>query len=89
MLQTTIHILLKVKFLPPLYVQMYYLDPNEIIEEYLAHPLNYGISRNIMHLLEKTLRDTSNYADGYTKMCKVEDRANQLAASPKQQPLNV
>ena len=33
---------------PPSYGQMYFLDPNEAVEERLARPLNYGISHNLM-----------------------------------------
>ena len=74
---------------PPSYGQMYFLDPNEAVEERLAHPLNYGISHNLMNLLEEILRDSNDYAKGYEKMREVEDNSNQLAASLGQQPQNV
>ena len=34
----------------PSYGQMYFLDPNEAVEERLAHTLSYWISRHIMIL---------------------------------------
>jgi len=55
---------------------MYFLDLNEAVEERLAHPLNYGISRNLMNILEEILRDTHDYAKGYEKMREVEDDVN-------------
>ena len=34
---------------------MYVLGPDEAVEERLAHPLNFGISRNRMDLLERNI----------------------------------
>jgi len=41
---------------------MYFLDPDKAVEESLTHPLNYRISRNLIDLLEKILRETNKYA---------------------------
>ena len=66
---------------PPLYGQMYFLNPNEAVEERLTHSLNHGISRDLMNILEEILRDTNDYAKGYGKVCEVDEDTNQLAAS--------
>ena len=47
---------------------MYFSDADKAAEERLADPLNYGIPRNLMDLLEELLQDTSNYAKGYMNM---------------------
>ena len=57
---------------------MYFLDPNEAVEERLAHPLIYGISHNLMNLLEEILRDSNDYAKCYEKIREVEDDAFNL-----------
>ena len=41
---------------------MNFLDPSEAVEESLEHPLNYGISRNLMNIFEDILTDTYDYA---------------------------
>ena len=46
---------------PPSYGQMYFLDPNEAVEERLKHPLNYEISHSLMHLLEELLKESKDY----------------------------
>ena len=74
---------------PLSYNQMYFLDPNEAIKERLTHPLNSGTSRNLMNLLEITLKYTNDYVKGYKNMREVEDDANQLAALLGQEPPNV
>jgi len=55
------------------------ITPNKAVEESLAHPLNYGISCNLMDLSEEILRDTNNDAKGYMKIRKVEDDVNRPA----------
>ena len=42
-------------FVPPLYGQMCFLNPDESVEERLAHPINYWNSGNLMDLLEEIL----------------------------------
>ena len=67
--------------------QIYFLVVDEAVEERLAHPLNYGISRNLMNFLEETLRHT--YPKDYKKIRELNNDTNQLDASLGQQCTNV
>jgi len=46
----------------PSYGQMYFLDPDEAVDKLLAHPLNWGIPRNLMDLLDEIMSDTNTSA---------------------------
>lgn len=65
----------------PQYGQLYFLDPDEAVNERVNHPLNSGITTSMMKLLEFIVRAQNRYAQGYIMMREVEDEMNRLTSA--------
>ncbi|CAG5035773.1 unnamed protein product [Parnassius apollo] len=65
----------------PLYGQLYFLDPDEAVNERVNHPLNSGITTSMMKLLEFIIRAHNRYVQGYIMMREVEDEMNRLTSA--------
>ncbi|GBP31298.1 hypothetical protein EVAR_31423_1 [Eumeta japonica] len=65
----------------PLYGQLYFLDPDDAVNERVNHPLNSGISSSLMELLEYIIRARNGYVQGYRMMRDVEEDINRLSSA--------
>ena len=66
---------------PPTYGQTYFFNPKEAANQRLKHPANKGLSKELMELLDKTIRDENPYAKAYEMMKDVEEKeANEARA---------
>ncbi|GBP60013.1 hypothetical protein EVAR_41295_1 [Eumeta japonica] len=63
----------------PLHGQLYFLDPDDAVNERVNHPLNSGISSSLMELLEYIIRARNGYVQGYRMMRDVEEDINRLS----------
>ena len=74
------------EFERPQYGQMYFLDNEDAVNERLLNPINHGISRDLLDLLEHILRSVNPFINGYMMMREVEKEANARAIAQGEQP---
>ena len=65
---------------------MYFLDNEDAVSERMNNPINHGISKDLLDLLEHILRSVNPFVNGYMIMREIEEEANLRAIAEGEQP---
>ncbi|XP_055860289.1 uncharacterized protein LOC129921730 [Biomphalaria glabrata] len=73
----------------PQYGQLYFLDPDDAVNERIHHPYNSDINQDLMNRLEKIIRAVNCFAQAFKMMREVETETRQLASANRIAPPHV